>query len=61
LQLRALEAMAAAAGCDQLHLSASLNAVPFYQSAGFVRIRDEAYPPSSGIRLDSVFMEKHLR
>lgn len=59
--LRTLEDMALAAGCSLLHLSASLNAVGFYESAGFVRIRAEAYPHSSGIALDSVFMQKRLR
>lgn len=59
--LRTLEEMALASGCDTLHLSASLNAVGFYEAAGFVRIRDEAYPHSSGFSLDSVFMQKRLR
>lgn len=58
--LRTIEQMALAGRCGSLHLSASLNAVPFYEVAGFVRIRAETYRHSSGISLDSVFMQKHL-
>ncbi|WP_251373794.1 GNAT family N-acetyltransferase [Janthinobacterium sp. JC611] len=52
--LAALEQLA------RLHLSASLNAVPFYQAAGFVALRGEAYAHPSGISLASVAMEKAL-
>ena len=58
--LAALEAMAAARGLTRLFLSASLNAVPFYERAGFVSLREELYPHRSGIALRSVFMEKLL-
>lgn len=58
--LVALEAMALARGLTRLFLSASLNAVPFYQRAGFVPLREELYPHRSGIALRSVFMEKLL-
>ena len=44
----------------RLHLSASLNAVPFYRAAGFVALREEAYAHPSGISLASVAMEKVL-
>lgn len=59
--LRQLEAMARARGLARLFLSASLNAVPFYQRAGFQSLRDEVYPHRSGIGIQSVFMEKQLR
>ena len=58
--LAALEAMPAARGVGRLFLSASLNAVPFYQRAGFTSLREELYPHRSGIELRSVFMEKLL-
>lgn len=39
-------------------LSASLNAVPFYQRQGFIAEREEAYPHPSGIALASVRMRR---
>ena len=39
-------------------LSASLNAVPFYQRQGFVSVREEAYPHRSGVSLASVSMRR---
>ncbi len=39
-------------------LSASLNAVPFYQRQGFVSVREEAYPHPSGVALASVSMRR---
>ena len=58
--LAALELLARQRGIVRLHLSASLNAVPFYAAAGFVALREEAYAHPSGIRLASVAMEKAL-
>lgn len=58
--LAALEAMAMERGLKRLFLSASLNAVPFYERAGFISLREEVYPHRSGIGLRSVFMEKPL-
>lgn len=58
--LRALETMARMRGLARLFLSASLNAVPFYQRAGFQSVREEVYPHRSGIGIASVFMEKPL-
>ena len=55
-----LEAAAVARGIVRLFVSASLNAVPFYERAGFVRMRDEIYAHRSGIGIAAVFMEKHL-
>ncbi|MEG0186593.1 MAG: GNAT family N-acetyltransferase [Stenotrophomonas sp.] len=39
-------------------LSASLNAVPFYQRQGFIAEREEAYPHPSGVALASVKMRR---
>ena len=58
--LAALEQLARGRGIARLHLSASLNAVPFYRAAGFVALREEAYAHPSGISLASVAMEKQL-
>ncbi|WP_035819999.1 GNAT family N-acetyltransferase [Janthinobacterium sp. RA13] len=58
--LAALEQLARGRGIAQLHLSASLNAVPFYAAAGFTALREEAYAHPSGISLASVAMEKQL-
>ncbi|MDN2709496.1 GNAT family N-acetyltransferase [Janthinobacterium sp. SUN118] len=58
--LAALEQLARGRGIRRLHLSASLNAVPFYAAAGFVALREEAYAHPSGISLASVAMEKAL-
>ena len=58
--LAALDAMARERGLHRLFLSASLNALPFYERAGYVAVRRETYPHRSGIGLESVFMEKTL-
>lgn len=58
--LRHLETLARERGLRRLFLSASLNAVRFYERAGFVRVRDEVYAHRSGIGIASVFMEKML-
>lgn len=58
--MRRLEALAAGRGLNRLFLSASLNAVAFYERAGFASLREELYPHRSGIAIGSVYMEKHL-
>lgn len=58
--MRRLETLAVARGLPRLFLSASLNAVPFYERAGFLSLREEIYPHRSGIGIRSVFMEKPL-
>ncbi|WP_229429301.1 GNAT family N-acetyltransferase [Massilia sp. ST3] len=58
--LRELETMARLRGLARMFLSASLNAVPFYERAGFRSVREELYPHRSGIGIRSVFMEKLL-
>lgn len=59
--LGALEALARERCLARMFLSASLNAVPFYERAGFTQVREEIYPHRSGIGIRSVFMEKMLR
>lgn len=58
--LAALDALAVERGFGRLFLSASLNAVPFYEAAGYVEMRREIYPHRSGLQLESVYMEKTL-
>lgn len=58
--LAALDSLALEAGFERLFLSASLNAVPFYQAAGYVELRRETYAHRSGIELASSYMEKRL-
>ena len=41
-----------------LVLSASLNAVPFYERCGFEALREENYPHPSGVALASVRMQR---
>lgn len=60
LLMEAIDSAARAAGRERLFLSASLNAVPFYERAGFVGVREEMYPHRSGVEIASVFMEKQL-
>lgn len=59
--MRQLEAMALERGLTRLFLSASLNAVPFYERAGFLSVHEELYAHRCGVDLASVFMEKRLR
>lgn len=56
--LGACEDLATARGFGVLFVYASLNAVPFYQAAGFRFVRDERYAHPSGISLACVYMEK---
>ena len=58
--MRELETLARMRGLARMFLSASLNAVPFYERAGFRRVREEVVPHRSGIGIASVFMEKPL-
>jgi len=53
--LRELEAMAPGL---PLHLYASLNAVPFYEAAGFRQTKRTQYSHPCGLKLDCVRMEK---
>lgn len=56
--LRELERLAVACAAPPLHLYASLNAVRFYRSAGYLPIRDHRYAHPSGLLLDCVYMER---
>ncbi|MDN4037109.1 GNAT family N-acetyltransferase [Massilia sp. YIM B02443] len=58
--LAGLEAMAAERGISHLFLSASLNAAPFYERAGFLHVRDALYRHRGGFFMASVYMEKQL-
>lgn len=58
--LAALEQMARERDFGRLYLSASLNAVAFYQAAGFVALRHAVYPHPCGVALDCVEMERQL-
>lgn len=58
--LEALEAMAREQGLDRLFLSASLNAVPFYERAGFTALRERMVAHRSGIAIRAVLMQKRL-
>lgn len=56
-----VEARALKHGCASLHGAMSLNAVPFYQQAGFRRCAGPERLMTSGVRVPVVRMEKDLR
>lgn len=56
-----IEALAQQRELSTLFLSASLNAVAFYERAGFIRVREEMYQHHSGLAVPSVYMEKPLQ
>jgi GNAT superfamily N-acetyltransferase len=56
--LQKLEERARALGLDQLRLNASLNAVPFYQRAGYVGQEESKYRLSTGVEIACVPMVK---
>jgi N-acetylglutamate synthase-like GNAT family acetyltransferase len=56
--LRQLEKTALAFGLTVLRLNASLNAVPFYQKAGYVAQERARYKLASGVEIDCVPMVK---
>ena len=56
--LRRLEERASDLGLGELRLNASLNAVPFYQRAGYVAQEKSTYKLSSGIVIACVPMTK---
>ena len=59
--LAALESIAGASGTARLTLDASLNSVPFYESAGYARVADSLHELSPGISIACVLMQKELR
>ena len=58
--MRALEARARAHGLTGLHLCAALNAVPFYERAGFARGALTAHRLPGGVEIACVRMTKGL-
>lgn len=58
--MRALEERALAHGLTGLHLCASLNAVPFYERAGFARGELTAHRLPGGVEIACVRMTKGL-
>ena len=58
--LAGLEEAARGLGLRQLLLGSSLNAVPFYEAAGFIAVKRDKYPLLSGGDMDSVAMRKRL-
>ena len=59
--LAVVEARARAAGCSRLRGAMSLNAVPFYERAGFVPRGGPTRLLSAGVRVPIAWMEKSLR
>jgi GNAT superfamily N-acetyltransferase len=55
-----LEDLARDSGLNQLHLQASLNAVPFYRTCGFNGEKHSIYRSLSGATLDCIEMQKSL-
>ena len=55
-----LEGVARKVGLDRLHLFASLNAVPFYEAAGYEDLGETLHETSGGIVIECVEMEKEL-
>jgi putative acetyltransferase len=58
--LSALESFAQASGLTQLTLEASLNSVPFYEQAGYRRIRPSNHEFSPGGSIPCLVMRKGL-
>jgi putative acetyltransferase len=61
LLLRAAEEAARARGIVELHLSASLTAVPFYRSQGYRECGNATHRLSTGMLIPCVEMAKRLR
>ncbi|WP_254545608.1 GNAT family N-acetyltransferase [Halomarina pelagica] len=55
-----LEAEARGRGIDELSLSASRNAVPFYEALGWERVREASHETSGGVVLPVVVMRRSL-
>jgi putative acetyltransferase len=58
--LRRLEEVARQHDLASLHLAASLNSVPFYESSGFRRQRHTKFPILPAVEIASLVMEKAL-
>jgi N-acetylglutamate synthase-like GNAT family acetyltransferase len=59
--LQTLEDTARKAGLASLTLSSTLNAVAFYEHAGFKALKRTRYEHPNGFELDCVIMQKELR
>jgi ribosomal protein S18 acetylase RimI-like enzyme len=59
--LKQLEEVAQESGIASLHLLSSLNAVSFYERAGYIRGREAMHQLRNGIELALVYMDKKLR
>ena len=57
---QAAEAVAHERGADEIHVDASLGAVPFYLACGFEELEKGQHQLSSGLLMDCVFMKKRL-
>lgn len=55
-----LEALARDLGIDAVNLKASLNAVPFYEAAGYTAMSSGWNLTTNGLRMACVSMEKRL-
>lgn len=55
-----LEDVARERGILRLHLWASLNAIPFYESLGFTRLEKRLHETTGGVVMSCVEMEKDL-
>jgi len=58
--LSALESIARASGLAQLTLDASLNSLPFYEQAGYRRVRSVGHELKPGVSIPCVVMRKEL-
>lgn len=58
--LQTLENLATEKGLKSLHLSSSLNAVPFYKQAGYTSQHESKHRLPNGTELACVYMEKHF-
>lgn len=58
--LEHLEAVGRETDLDRLHLWASLNAVPFYEDAGYEPLGETLHETSGGVVIECVEMEKEL-
>lgn len=58
--LARLERVAREVGLERLHLWASLNAVPFYEAAGYAALGETLHETSGGVVIECVEMEKEL-
>lgn len=58
--LQVLEKRAHELGLKKLKLSSSINARPFYEKHGYVELSKGQHTLQTGVKIDCIFMEKHL-